>query len=270
MLSILALVAIQPSPQILVQKDVIYREIAGEKLRCDIYGSAAPGRKKAVAVFHGGAWVAGTRQDMAPLCQRIAEAGMVAVTFQYRLAPKHKWPSMREDAVAAVQWLRENERKLNLDTRQVGAMGASAGGHLAMLTAYLPSAEGKFSSRTQAVLNFFGPVDMSVDYPPAVDPLYFLVLGKRRAEASKEIYDASPLNFVDKGDAPTFTMHGTADPTVPFKQAERLQEALLKAKIPHEFRAIKGLGHDIPISNREVLTAVTDGIAWLKKYLRVR
>lgn len=268
MLSLFAFVILQP--RVDVQKNVVYREIAGEKLMCDIYRPTTPGRKKAVAVFHGGAWVAGQRQDMAPLCEKIASEGMVAITFQYRLAPKHKWPSMREDALAAIQWIRANEGKYDLDVRQIGALGASAGAHLAMLTGYLPTAPGKYSSRTQAIINFFGPTDMAVDYPASVDALYFLVLGKKRADAAQEIFEASPVKFVDRGDAPTYTMHGKMDQVVPLKQAERLQEALAGARIDRKFHPIDNIGHELPVTNAEVVQSINESMLWLKKYLRVR
>ena len=270
MLAAVAFLALQPALRI--DKDVPYRTLAdGTKLLCDVYAPReSKGRRKAVAVFHGGAWVAGTRADMAAVCEMLAREGMTAITFDYRLAPKHKWPAMREDALYAIQWIREQERSLNLDTRQIGALGASAGGHLAMLTGYMPTAPGSKSSRTQVVFNLFGPTDMSQDFPPNMDPLYFIVLGKKRQEAAAEITEASPVTYIDRGDAPTVTIHGTSDPVVPFVQAERLQKALDKAHVAHEFFPIKGMGHEVNYNLSGVQDAVQSGIKFLKRYLRTR
>ena len=52
------------------------------------------------------------------------------MTIDYRLAPRHRWPAQIHDVKAAVRWLRAM-RGSSIDPEKIGAMGVSAGGHLA-------------------------------------------------------------------------------------------------------------------------------------------
>src|SRR5687768_5217391 len=122
-----------------VTPDVVYARVAGEELAMDIYQPAALSRepRPAVVALHGGAWMSGTRKHMARICEAIAAQGMVAATASYRLAPKHKWPAMLDDAKASVRFLRANAAKYNLDPKRIGATGVSAGGHLALFLGFI-------------------------------------------------------------------------------------------------------------------------------------
>jgi len=57
--------------------------------------------------------------------------GWVAVTCNYRLAPKNPWPAQIEDVTRTLAWIKKYNRHLRRgpDTRVVA--GGSAGGHLA-------------------------------------------------------------------------------------------------------------------------------------------
>src|SRR5262249_25855254 len=61
-----------------------------------------------------------------------------------------------------------------------------------------------------------------------------------RAEIAKA---ASPLTYVRSGMPPVIMVHGDADPLVPYNHSVRLNEALEKAGVPHEFVTIPGGGH---------------------------
>jgi len=53
----------------------------------------------------------------------------------------------------------------------------------------------------------------------------------------------SPLTYVRAGLPPIITIHGDADPTVPYSHALRLQAALNKAGVPNELVTIPGGKH---------------------------
>jgi hypothetical protein len=54
---------------------------------------------------------------------------------------------------------------------------------------------------------------------------------------------ASPLTYVRPGLPPIITIHGDADPTVPYSHAVRLHEALNKAGVPNQLVTIPGGKH---------------------------
>ena len=53
----------------------------------------------------------------------------------------------------------------------------------------------------------------------------------------------SPLTYVRSGLPPILTIHGDADPIVPYTHALRLQEALNKAGVKNQLFTVPGGGH---------------------------
>lgn len=270
MLAALALILLAPK----VDSDVVYSKPAGFELKMDIYRpEASVATKAAVVVIHGGAWIMGDKKEMKPLCEALAKQGMLAVSIQYRLAPKTRWPGFYDDAQTAVRYLRENARKLGIDPNRIGASGASAGGQLALLLGFTDTRDTKakeyprHSSRVRAVFDIFGPTDMSRDYPASYDSLFYTILGKPKAQSAGEIRTASPVNFIDRLASPVFIVHGTADPVVPVAQSKWLESKLRLNGTSVEARYITGMKHEIPSTNSNVMKALQEGIAWLKAQL---
>lgn len=254
--------------------DVEYANIEGTSLQMDLYYPADWVQRPAPAmvVIHGGAWMGGKRQDMADIGIALARNGFVAASISYRLAPKFKYPAMIDDARTAVRYLRKNADRLGLDPRRIGATGASAGGHMSLLLGVTDSPGAnpypEYSSKVSAVLDLFGPTDMSQDYPPALDMVFQQVLGKKKADGAKEIFDASPVNFIDAQDAPIFAIHGDADPLVPIKQSYRLQDKAKQVGLPLILKIVPGMKHELPVQQRAVRDALGEGISFLKQVLR--
>jgi len=74
---------------------------------------------------------------------------------------------------------------------------------------------------------------------------------------------ASPATYVSKDDPPFLIVHGTADGTVPFEQAETFHELLKEAGVDVTFVRIDGGGHGI--GGPEVAKRVN---AFFEKHLR--
>jgi acetyl esterase/lipase len=123
--------------------------------------------------------------------------------------------------------------------------GHSAGGHLALTTAMLPASAGFDDKcpgpedlKVAAIINWYGITDVSdlLDGPNMKD--YAIAwLGKQpdREEIARRV---SPLTYVRPGLPPVLTIHGSADPTVPYSHAVRLHEALDKVDVPHQLVTI--------------------------------
>lgn len=111
--------------------DVPYGPDPRQKL--DIYlpkGASSP--TPILVLIHGGGWLHGEqrsnpmkhRDDVAKI---LANGGAVA-SITYRLTKDHKLPAPLMDAARAIQFLRYNAKKYNLDKKRFVASGHSAGG----------------------------------------------------------------------------------------------------------------------------------------------
>ncbi|MBO1901310.1 alpha/beta hydrolase [Leucobacter weissii] len=82
--------------------------------------------------IHGGGYVIGNSKIDDALCGETAsELGIVVVSADYRLAPRHPFPAPLDDVSAVWDWLLEHASELGVDPARVAVGGQSAGGGLA-------------------------------------------------------------------------------------------------------------------------------------------
>lgn len=205
-----------------------------------------------IVVIHGGAWRAGDKRGHTDLVLKLAQAGYVAATVQYRFCPDNPFPAQVEDVKCAVRFLRAHAEKYGIDASRLGSVGFSAGAHLAMLLGVMGPNDGlegdggwaEFDSNVQAVVGFFGPTDLTAnDLPTASQQLVKDLLGGSVNERLEAYKAASPVYYVSKGDAPMLLFQGTRDPLVPHTQAYRMIEALTKAEVPARVELLVGQAH---------------------------
>lgn len=103
--------------------------------RLDVYRPRnIEGPLPVIVSLHGGGWVYGDKERYQYYCMSLAQQGFAVVNFTYRLAPKHKFPAPVEDTNRVFGWLLDHAEKYGFDTRNIFAVGDSAGAHL--LTMY--------------------------------------------------------------------------------------------------------------------------------------
>ena len=240
-------------PRIGLVNDLVYSQAGGSELRLDLATPAAgTGPFPAVVVFYGGAWRTGNKAGNRPILAEFARRGFVAISPRYRHCPANLFPAQVSDAKAAVRWLRSHAQEYRIDVDHIGAMGFSAGAHLALMLGTTGPADGlegdapadSPSTRVQAVVNYFGPTELAAtDISPLSKSLVRDFLGAEASDQPKLAASASPLTYVDRTDASILTFHGTADTVVPVSQAIRLSEAMTKAGLSGRTELISGLGH---------------------------
>ena len=97
-----------------------------------LYRPAVPRSDAALLWIHGGGYIIGTASIDDAFCASIArELGIVVVSAEYRLAPRHPFPAPLDDCHAAWRWLRDGAAELGIDPARVAIGGMSAGGGLA-------------------------------------------------------------------------------------------------------------------------------------------
>jgi acetyl esterase/lipase len=119
-----------------------------------VYRPTTPGAVAGgIVQFHGGGFVAGDldSEDERSV-QYAADAGLVVVSVDYRLAPEDPFPAAAEDGYAALCWTSANATALGIDPTRLGVGGTSAGGTLAAATALRARNEGGPSLAFQFLL----------------------------------------------------------------------------------------------------------------------
>lgn len=110
----------------------------GKWNRLDLYVPREAARPLPVIVsVHGGGWVYGTKETYQFYCTDLARRGFAVLNFNYRLAPRHKFPAALEDTNLAFCWLLAHAEEYGLDAGRIFAVGDSAGAHTLGLYACL-------------------------------------------------------------------------------------------------------------------------------------
>ena len=182
-----------------------------------------------------------------------SEAGYVVASVNYRLSQDARFPAPIIDGKTAVRWVRANARRYNIDPRRVGAMGFSAGGHLAAMlgvTAGVASLEdpgmgnSSESSRVQAVCDVSGPVDLSIPTTSIIGKLsVFGELGGSAQAKPDLVRQADPSLYVKAGDPPFLIIQGEKDGLVVTAHARKLYDALKAKGVDATLDIVPGEGH---------------------------
>lgn len=94
--------------------------------------------------MHGGGLVIGNaRMDDAYLARFVKDLGIVVVSVDYRLAPRHPYPAAIDDCYTALKWVHAQAKILGIDASRIAVGGSSAGGGLAANLAQLAHDRGE-------------------------------------------------------------------------------------------------------------------------------
>lgn len=238
-----------------VERDVTYCTMDGVALKMDVYYPAENnGRFPVLMYVHGGGWHKGDKEQGAGALDmpQLQEAGFLVVAVNYRLAPEYQFPAMIEDVKCAVRSLRAHADEYNLDPNRIGAWGGSAGGHLVSMLGTTDASAGfdvgeylEYSSRVQAVVDMFGPADLTVDFAEDSETV-------RTAFGDFNLALASPVTYATADDPPFLILHGEKDTLVPIEQSEVLLAALQAAGVPAELVPVKNAAHGFKPSGGEI------------------
>ena len=141
--------------------------------RLDIWRlSTTPSDAPVIFYVHGGAWTFGDKREQGrPMLHEFVRRGWIAVSCNYRLAPRHPWPAQIEDVTRTLGWIKKNIKVHGGDPERVVVAGGSAGGHLAALLAlssedstWRPAdCQGVTDWSVRGCIPFYGVLEMTGD-----------------------------------------------------------------------------------------------------------
>lgn len=244
--------------------NITYRTVSNWNARLDVMqprGLAAP--SPTLIHFHGGGWTAGTKEGVTLSLLPYLQMGWSVVNVEYRLTDVALAPAAVEDSRCALRWVYKNARQYNFDVRKIVTTGNSAGGHLALTTGMLPASAGFDNTcagdrsggsnaigpnnteelKVAAIVDWFGISDVAeLLAGPNMKSYAVAWLGSmlNREEIARRV---SPVTYVRAGIPPIISVHGDADPTVPYSQKQRFHQELDRIGAAHELVTVPGGKH---------------------------
>lgn len=114
----------------------------------DLFVPREAGQKLPVVVWvHGGAWISGSKEDVAPYLQILAAYGYAVAGVGYSISPEASYPTAVRELNRALGYLRENAATYGLDPNRIVLAGDSAGAQLAAQLALIIT-NPEYASRT--------------------------------------------------------------------------------------------------------------------------
>lgn len=254
-------------------------------LRMDIYAPVGSftGPRPVALFVHGGGWSGGNHNNAGGIFAPLRQQGFVVATCTYRLSGEAIFPAQVHDVKGAIRYLRANAATYNIDVARMAIGGTSAGGHLVALVGTsggVAETEGTtggnpdWSSRVQAVVDYFGPTDLlqmnpdvttppgsTLDHDAANSPESRLIgfsqagqgIGVLRANLNNPLSPfpqkaalaalSNPIVHATGDDPAFFIAHGDQDTTVPAYQSTRFHDALDAVGVRNLFSIVPGYGH---------------------------
>ncbi|MCP3893090.1 MAG: alpha/beta hydrolase [Bacteroides sp.] len=200
-----------------------------------VYPSARP-NSKAIIMCPGGAYTLLATDheghDMAPWFHA---QNITYVVLKYRMPNGHSDVPL-SDAEQAIRMVRQQAAEWNVDPKQVGIMGASAGGHLAST---LATHYGSKETRPDFQILFYPVITMDEGYTHMGSRIN--LLGNRPTAEQLALF--SNEQRVDAQTPPAFIMLSSDDQAVPPANGVNYYLALVRNGVPASLHAYPTGGH---------------------------
>src|SRR5258706_3447019 len=226
--------------------NVPYGTDAQQKMDVYLRAGRSASTTKTMILIHGGAWSTGDKTDFTAyvdtLKKRLPDYAIFNLNYRLATVAGNFFPAQENDVKAAFDVIvsKTNEYKIS---KKIVLLGASAGGHLALLQGYKNGSPVK----AKAIIDFFGPTDIADLYnhpaDPSLLPLLQILLGGTPASNPVMYQQSSPINFVNSQSPPTIIFQGGVDPVVPVSQSTALDNKLQTMGVIHQYVFYPTEGH---------------------------
>lgn len=191
----------------------------------------------AVIVCPGGGYQMLADHEGRPVAEWLNTLGIAAFVLKYRIAPRYHHPAPMLDAQRALRLVRARAGEWGIDSRRIGILGFSAGGHLAS-TAATHFDAGKPDAGD--------PIERVSSRPDLVILVYPVITMREQTHggSKRNLLGAQPDprmvalmsndEQVSKDTPPAFLIHTVNDAAVPVENSLLFAAALRRAGVPYE------------------------------------
>jgi acetyl esterase/lipase len=251
----LGLATDNPTLKYRTTEDIVYGHKDGLAQTLDVLTPETNPKNLGVLLIVSGSWKSKKsnltadeeKQRNSHWAQGLLKGGFTLFLVRHGSTPRYYVPEMIEDVRRAVRFVRSHAKAYNIDPNRLAMVGASSGGHLALMAA-LTADDGKpeakdpvdrVSSRVQALMTWFPPTDLVnfgsekgyVNFGKLRPTLFQEMFGKV-TDLESQLRSISPVYHVSPNAPPLLLIHGDADKTVPVQQSHVLKEKYEEQKRP--------------------------------------
>jgi len=195
--------------------------------------------------IHGGAWISGTKDQIANYAKILAGHGFTVVGVDYSVAPGKTYPTPVRQVNGALGYLVKNAARFHIDPARFVLAGDSGGAHIAAQVANVISVPSYASalgisptiqrSQLRGVVLFCGPYDvrkvkLDGSFGGFLRTVLWSYSGTKDFMANQQFATASVINYVTPEFPPAFVSAGNADPLEP--QSREFADALASQGVP--------------------------------------
>lgn len=237
----------------------------------------SPENTPLLILIHGGGWIEGDKKDFTPFVSEIQKRfpNYAIANVNYRLHKFgsnftngiHPFPTQEQDVARAVKALRDQSAIEGYSDTTIALLGASAGGHLALMNAY----KNTDPVKAKAVISFFGPTELvnfynNTNSNPLAKSLLASLTGTTPADNILPYRLNSPVEFVFPSSSPTLLFHGGQDLVVHSSQSTTLRQKCIENGVPVEYYFYPNESHGWTGPNLD--DSFNKLEAFLRKYMR--
>lgn len=230
------------------RKDISYGSDTAQKMDVYLPAGRDTANTKVLLFIHGGSWSSGDKSEfneaIAAIRTKLPDYAIFNINYRLAKNDSTRFPAQVFDIRSAIGFIESKVNEYKVNVNKVGLVGASAGAHLALLEAY----KNNTSGRIKAVIDFFGPADLTDLYynhpiPAQARPVLVNFLGTTPAASPGTYTEASPINFVNQQTVPTCLFHGSDDIVVSIAQSNALKAKLEANNVKVEMTVFTKEGH---------------------------
>jgi len=237
-------------PPYRITSNVTYVKNATWEGKLDVYSRVnPPGPEPTLFWMHGGSTTVGSKDGQLTSFLPYLELGWNVINIEPRQLGVTLAPATLQNSLCAVRWAMHNSGRYNIDVNKLVLSGASSGSWFAVAgglgvrpAGWSDVCPGPEEPKLAAVVNWYGNWDLAdiLQGPNTKDYAADWVRGLPNLPEVARLLSPLPLRA---GVPPVISIHGDADPTVPYTQSVRLHEALQKAAISQKLVTIPGGKH---------------------------